>query len=185
MAGRERQPVGGEVPNPIAPPPGWVFDPRCPFAEERCRRESPRVRQVEGTLRACHGVEEGRIPDRWDGRLTPVDTHARPLVWGLWRGGESEDEVAPRGPALQRAHWARPSAGPAQGFRRSNLVSRGAPVEVEARTGPSTGAVTARVAIEKLDDRYPAAPQEPARAQSKPMPSGGNAVSVTSAVWAS
>ena len=60
--GAERQPVGGEVPNPIAPPPGCAFHPRCPFAEERCRTEAPRLRSAGGALVACHGVEEGRIP---------------------------------------------------------------------------------------------------------------------------
>ena len=31
----------GEVPNPLAPPPGCAFHPRCPHANERCRRERP------------------------------------------------------------------------------------------------------------------------------------------------
>src|SRR5471032_1424984 len=35
---RERAPVLGEVPNPLAPPPGCAFHPRCPHANERCRR---------------------------------------------------------------------------------------------------------------------------------------------------
>jgi peptide/nickel transport system ATP-binding protein len=64
MTGRERQPVGGEVPNPIAPPPGCAFHPRCPFVEDRCRRESPSLIRLEDALVACHGVEEGRIPER-------------------------------------------------------------------------------------------------------------------------
>ncbi|MFQ5958287.1 MAG: ABC transporter ATP-binding protein [Alphaproteobacteria bacterium] len=59
--GRERQPVAGEVPNPIAPPPGCAFHPRCPFADARCRREVPALRPADDTLVACHGVEEGRI----------------------------------------------------------------------------------------------------------------------------
>jgi len=62
MSGRARQPVGGEVPNPMDPPPGCAFHPRCPFAAERCRTEVPRLLPVEGALVACHGVEEGRIP---------------------------------------------------------------------------------------------------------------------------
>ncbi len=61
MAGRERQPVGGEVPSPISPPPGCTFHPRCPFATERCRTEVPRPLPVDGGLVACHAVEEGRI----------------------------------------------------------------------------------------------------------------------------
>ncbi len=34
MTGRERMPVGGEVPNPITPPPGCAFHPRCPLAND-------------------------------------------------------------------------------------------------------------------------------------------------------
>src|SRR5690349_7839081 len=39
--GRSRTPVGGEVPNPIHPPHGCPFHPRCPLANERCRTEKP------------------------------------------------------------------------------------------------------------------------------------------------
>jgi peptide/nickel transport system ATP-binding protein len=57
MSGKPRTPVAGEVPNPLAPPSGCAFHPRCPHANERCRRERPQViDQV-----ACHAVEEGRI----------------------------------------------------------------------------------------------------------------------------
>ena len=41
MTGRRRIPVAGEVPNPITPPSGCHFHPRCPFANDRCRREAP------------------------------------------------------------------------------------------------------------------------------------------------
>jgi peptide/nickel transport system ATP-binding protein len=41
MSGRARTPVGGEVPNPIDPPPGCPFHPRCPKAIARCRTEVP------------------------------------------------------------------------------------------------------------------------------------------------
>jgi peptide/nickel transport system ATP-binding protein len=41
MSGRARTPVGGEVPNPITPPPGCPFHPRCPRAVDRCRVEVP------------------------------------------------------------------------------------------------------------------------------------------------
>ena len=58
--GRARTPVGGEVPSPIAPPPGCPFHPRCPLADDRCRREKPRHRQAGDVLVACHAVEEGR-----------------------------------------------------------------------------------------------------------------------------
>ncbi len=60
MSGRERMPVRGEVPNPISPPSGCTFHPRCPLADERCRKEIPRLRDEGGSLVACHAVEENR-----------------------------------------------------------------------------------------------------------------------------
>ncbi len=63
MTGRGRQAVGGEVPSPIAPPPGCPFNPRCPLANDRCRMERPPLIAARGTpetLVACHAVEEGR-----------------------------------------------------------------------------------------------------------------------------
>ena len=62
MTGRARVPVGGEVPNPIDPPSGCAFHPRCPHAQERCRIEAPVARRAGSGLVACHGVEEGRLP---------------------------------------------------------------------------------------------------------------------------
>ena len=63
MTGRERLPVAGEVPNPINPPSGCAFHPRCPFVEPRCREESPRQVRADETDVACFGVEDGRVPD--------------------------------------------------------------------------------------------------------------------------
>ena len=62
MTGRERMPVAGEVPNPINPPTGCSFHPRCPFVTDRCRSEAPAHRAYGETMIACHGVEENRIP---------------------------------------------------------------------------------------------------------------------------
>ena len=52
MSGRQRIPVKGEIPNPIDPPPGCAFNPRCPLAFELCRREAPAL--IDGV--ACHAV---------------------------------------------------------------------------------------------------------------------------------
>jgi len=62
MTGRARIPVAGEVPSPIAPPPGCHFHPRCPFAAERCRREAPKPLATAAGEVSCHAVEEGRLP---------------------------------------------------------------------------------------------------------------------------
>jgi peptide/nickel transport system ATP-binding protein len=60
QVGRARTPVGGELPSPIAPPPGCAFHPRCRLANERCRVEKP-VHVWAGDVQvACHAVEEGR-----------------------------------------------------------------------------------------------------------------------------
>ncbi|HVZ44288.1 MAG TPA: oligopeptide/dipeptide ABC transporter ATP-binding protein [Ramlibacter sp.] len=59
--GRARTPVQGEVPNPLDPPAGCTFHPRCPYANERCRQERPALLEFEGIQVACHGVEEGRL----------------------------------------------------------------------------------------------------------------------------
>jgi len=63
MSGRARTPVAGEVPNPLNPPGGCTFHPRCPHANERCKREVPIFRTLpQGDVQvACHAVEEGRI----------------------------------------------------------------------------------------------------------------------------
>jgi peptide/nickel transport system ATP-binding protein len=62
MTGRERVPIAGENPNPINPPPGCHFHPRCPFAFDRCRIEAPALRPLApGHAVRCHAVEEGKI----------------------------------------------------------------------------------------------------------------------------
>ena len=60
MSGRPRVAVSGEIPNPINPPPGCAFHPRCPLANERCKRERPELKAYGGARAACHAVEEGR-----------------------------------------------------------------------------------------------------------------------------
>jgi peptide/nickel transport system ATP-binding protein len=60
MSGRSRTPVQGEVPNPLNPPAGCAFHPRCPKANERCTQERPVLKDFQGVKVACHAVEEGR-----------------------------------------------------------------------------------------------------------------------------
>jgi len=58
MSGRQRVPVRGEIPNPIDPPPGCTFNPRCPIAFELCRRKVPEL--IDGV--ACHAVNTAPAP---------------------------------------------------------------------------------------------------------------------------
>jgi peptide/nickel transport system ATP-binding protein/oligopeptide transport system ATP-binding protein len=54
-AKKKRIILQGDVPSPITPPPGCRFHTRCPYAEERCRREEPLMKEVRpGHLVACH-----------------------------------------------------------------------------------------------------------------------------------
>ena len=61
MTGRARTPVAGEVPNPLDPPQGCAFHPRCPHADARCRTEQPPLAESGAGAVACHAVAEGRI----------------------------------------------------------------------------------------------------------------------------
>ena len=61
MTGKARIPVAGEVPNPLEPPAGCAFHPRCPHADERCRNEQPALLALDaGGETACHAAAEGR-----------------------------------------------------------------------------------------------------------------------------
>ena len=52
---RQYQPVKGEIPSPLDPPPGCHFHPRCPHASERCRVERPALKEIAaGRWSACH-----------------------------------------------------------------------------------------------------------------------------------
>ena len=51
---RERIVLTGELPSPIAPPPGCTFHPRCPKAADICKRLTPPLQRVEGTASWCH-----------------------------------------------------------------------------------------------------------------------------------
>jgi peptide/nickel transport system ATP-binding protein len=55
-AGKRRYaPIRGEIPSPIDPPSGCHFHPRCPFATDRCSRETPQLQDVGAGRRvACH-----------------------------------------------------------------------------------------------------------------------------------
>jgi oligopeptide/dipeptide ABC transporter ATP-binding protein len=54
-ARRAKRVLQGDVPSPLHPPAGCHFHTRCPYAEARCRSETPRLREIEpGHHVACH-----------------------------------------------------------------------------------------------------------------------------------
>jgi peptide/nickel transport system ATP-binding protein len=69
---RSRQSLKGEMPSPLSPPSGCPFNPRCPLANERCRRERPAFIENNSAYVACHAVEERRVVAD-----PPLETHER------------------------------------------------------------------------------------------------------------
>jgi oligopeptide/dipeptide ABC transporter ATP-binding protein len=52
---RQKRMLQGDVPSPVDPPSGCHFHTRCPYAIDRCRVESPALREVRpGQMVACH-----------------------------------------------------------------------------------------------------------------------------------
>ena len=63
MTGRKRAPVAGEIPNPIDPPSGCPFHPRCPLMAAYCREVHPELVTLDsGVQVACHAVVAG---EKW------------------------------------------------------------------------------------------------------------------------
>jgi peptide/nickel transport system ATP-binding protein len=61
MTGRARTTFAGEVPNPLNPPSGCTFHPRCPHANARCRSAVPKLQFVRLAEVASQVDEEGRL----------------------------------------------------------------------------------------------------------------------------
>jgi peptide/nickel transport system ATP-binding protein len=56
--GRQRIVLQGDVPDPANPPSGCYFHPRCRYAQERCKKETPPLREIQpGHFSACHFAE--------------------------------------------------------------------------------------------------------------------------------
>ncbi|MEP0962433.1 MAG: oligopeptide/dipeptide ABC transporter ATP-binding protein [Roseobacter sp.] len=55
--GREVAPPEGEIPDPINPPSGCAFHPRCAIARDQCKIERPEMRRLGGKRVACHLAE--------------------------------------------------------------------------------------------------------------------------------
>jgi oligopeptide/dipeptide ABC transporter ATP-binding protein len=88
---RPREIVGGEPPNPVAPPPGCRFHTRCPHATDVCRTvEPPLAEYPGGHLAACHHPQNVPGPEI----AAATRSNASPLTAG---------EVLPGGVAASPA----------------------------------------------------------------------------------
>ena len=58
---RERIVLKGELPSPLAPPPGCTFHPRCPIAFEPCNKLNPALLAHDDSLVACHAVNASHL----------------------------------------------------------------------------------------------------------------------------
>jgi peptide/nickel transport system ATP-binding protein len=57
LSGRRRTPVSGEIPNPIDPPSGCSFHPRCPLVRDRCRQQVPPAIKTPTGSATCFAVD--------------------------------------------------------------------------------------------------------------------------------
>ena len=56
----------GEPPNPISPPSGCSFHPRCEFAKDKCKKEIPEFTQIDNNhIAACHFVNDLNLKKLW------------------------------------------------------------------------------------------------------------------------
>ena len=62
MTGKARTPVAGEVPNPLNPPPGCAFNPRCPRKFEPCDKTRPELQNLQGRQVACFAAMAAQSP---------------------------------------------------------------------------------------------------------------------------
>jgi peptide/nickel transport system ATP-binding protein len=52
---RTFEPIIGEIPSPLDPPPGCHFNPRCPLAQDRCRAQAPDLEEISQDRHvSCH-----------------------------------------------------------------------------------------------------------------------------------
>lgn len=71
----------GEVASPVNPPSGCYFHPRCPFATDRCRDETPQLEEISpGRYVSCHRSRELELAGApsfqpGSGSSTPLATH--------------------------------------------------------------------------------------------------------------
>jgi len=90
--------IEGDVPSPMAPPPGCRFQTRFPFVRDRCRVEEPLLDPAApGHTVACHFWGEIEPP----ARLLPAESEAenprlkRLQAFFTQRAGEGAGSPAP------------------------------------------------------------------------------------------
>lgn len=58
-------PLKGEIPNPVNPPTGCYFHPRCPYVQDKCRTDTPTLHEYQpGHFAACHFADELSLEGR-------------------------------------------------------------------------------------------------------------------------
>ena len=88
--------VTGEPPNPVAPPPGCRFHPRCAHATDRCRSERPALRGIGAARVACHHAEALDLPGIGAAAPPPGEAAARRFAL-LERARDAADTDATQG----------------------------------------------------------------------------------------
>jgi peptide/nickel transport system ATP-binding protein len=75
-AGRLPEALAGEIPDPAHPPRGCRFHPRCPFAFERCRAESPPLLPLPGLGAVACWLHAGEPQPARRGQTSPAESVA-------------------------------------------------------------------------------------------------------------
>lgn len=93
----EPKPLGGDVPSSANPPSGCYFHPRCPYVQQRCREETPALREVgPGQRAACHFSEELTLEGAMVGTVIQMPEPGS-LRRGVAEAGRAESDAARKG----------------------------------------------------------------------------------------